>query len=493
MSLARPRGLAARTALAAVLLGLAGPALAQRPEARLDRARFDAADVATVDTDARTGVPTFLTGRLRAAAGEAPAEAAARFLAENAAVFGRGTRDDVLVRDVRTDDLGLTHVRVQQTVGGVPVFGGDAYVHLDRSGAVYAFNGALQPTADLLETRPAVSEASALAAARADVGATRDRAATELSAWAPSAHLVLLPSEAGLVLADHVRLYVDRPAPANWEVMVDARTGRVIERWNAIHTAAAAAAAAAPAPAAMMTPATGSGNSLYSGTLTIQTDYTGSTYRLLDATRGNGIRTRTANNGTGLPGSDITSTTNSFTATAARAGVDAHWGAGQVYDYYKNTHGRNSYDNAGAALNSTIHYSTSYNNAYWDGVQMVYGDGNGSQFSALVELDICAHELSHAVTERTAGLVYNREPGALNESVSDIFAVMVIATTGGWATAPTPRAPRATRSATWTRPRAAASPTTTRTGSTRARARPPSRTTTAASTRTPASRTTPPT
>jgi len=408
-----------------VALLCAAPTVAQnRAPARLNEARFDRAGLTLVQTDARTGAPTFLSGRLRDGHGETPEVAARAFLTDNAAVFGLGAADDVRVRDVTTDDLGLTHIRLQQTVGGVPVFGGDAYVHLDRQGAVYSYSGTLQPDAAALSTTPAVSEAVALASARIAVGVTAERAANELADWTPSAHLVVYPTESGLRLAYHARLYAERPFPANWEVFVDAQTGVVIEYWNAIHTVAGPAV---PEHAALMpTPANGTGNSLYSGTLTIQTDYTGSTYRLLDATRASGgIRTRTANNGTSLPGSDVTSTTNSFTATAARAAVDAHWGAGQVYSYYLGTHGRNSYNNAGAALNSTVHYSSSYNNAYWDGVQMVYGDGNGTTFSPLVELDICAHELSHAVTERTAGLVYNREPGALNESVSDIFAVMV--------------------------------------------------------------------
>ena len=109
----------------------------------------------------------------------------------------------------------------------------------------------------------------------------------------------------------------------------------------------------------------------------------------------------------------------------AGCGVDAHYGATATYDYYKNTHGRNSYDGNNATITSTVHYSSNYNNAFWNGSQMVYGDGDGSTFIALVALDIVAHELTHAVTERTANLVYEKEPGALNESVSDIFGIMV--------------------------------------------------------------------
>jgi vibriolysin len=130
--------------------------------------------------------------------------------------------------------------------------------------------------------------------------------------------------------------------------------------------------------------------------------------------------TYTANNGTALPG---TLKRSEGSANIGDAALDAaHNYAGNVYDYYKNVHGRDSYDNAGATLKSSVHYSTSYNNAFWNGTQMVYGDGDGSQFTALSKsLDVDAHELTHAVTERTAGLTYSNESGALNEATSDIL------------------------------------------------------------------------
>jgi len=93
-----------------------------------------------------------------------------------------------------------------------------------------------------------------------------------------------------------------------------------------------------------------------------------------------------------------------------------------TYDYYLNTFSRNSYDNNGAALLSYVHYSNQYANAFWDGTRMTYGDGN-SQYTAFTSLEICGHEITHAVTQSTANLVYQDEPGALNESFSDMFGV----------------------------------------------------------------------
>ena len=100
--------------------------------------------------------------------------------------------------------------------------------------------------------------------------------------------------------------------------------------------------------------------------------------------------------------------------------------AGKVYDYYKKTFNRNSFDDKGAKLISTVHVGESWNNATWNGIQMMYGDGDGTTFIPLsAGLDVIGHELTHAVTEHTANLVYKDEPGALNESLSDIMGVMV--------------------------------------------------------------------
>ena len=86
------------------------------------------------------------------------------------------------------------------------------------------------------------------------------------------------------------------------------------------------------------------------------------------------------------------------------------------------TFNRNSYDNNGAALKSTVHYDQNYDNAFWDGTEMVYGDGDGTMFTALSGgIDVIGHELTHAVTEHTSNLTYQDEPGALNEAISDIL------------------------------------------------------------------------
>ena len=99
---------------------------------------------------------------------------------------------------------------------------------------------------------------------------------------------------------------------------------------------------------------------------------------------------------------------------------------GSTYEFYKQVLDRNSIDNRGMRLDGYVHYGRSYNNAFWDGREMVFGDGDGRLFSDFTgSLDVVAHELTHGVTDHTAGLEYHNQSGALNESMSDVFGSLV--------------------------------------------------------------------
>lgn len=127
---------------------------------------------------------------------------------------------------------------------------------------------------------------------------------------------------------------------------------------------------------------------------------------------------------------------NSLPGTIARnegdpAGTDvavneAYDGAGATYDLYADIFERNSIDDRGLRLDSTVHYGQKYDNAFWNGNQMVYGDGDGELFERFTKaIDVIGHELTHGVTQYEAGLIYYGEPGALNESMSDVFGILV--------------------------------------------------------------------
>src|SRR5436853_5452983 len=95
-------------------------------------------------------------------------------------------------------------------------------------------------------------------------------------------------------------------------------------------------------------------------------------------------------------------------------------------DFYWNVFNRNSIDNAGMRLNGSVHYSKDYDNAYWDGQRMIYGDGDDKQFVRFtIAIDVIGHEMTHGVTQNEAGLIYWGQTGALNESISDVFGSMV--------------------------------------------------------------------
>jgi Zn-dependent metalloprotease len=113
-------------------------------------------------------------------------------------------------------------------------------------------------------------------------------------------------------------------------------------------------------------------------------------------------------------------------ATKDRAVNEAYDYSGSVYDFYQQVFGRNSVDDKGLRLDSTVHYGQKYDNAFWNGNQMVYGDGDGRIFQRFTKcLDVIGHELTHGVTQNEAGLNYQGQPGALNESMSDVFGSLV--------------------------------------------------------------------
>jgi Zn-dependent metalloprotease len=111
----------------------------------------------------------------------------------------------------------------------------------------------------------------------------------------------------------------------------------------------------------------------------------------------------------------------------ADSGVnDAYDGLGATYKLYSEVFHRDSIDGHGLALNAYVHYGKKFNNALWDGAEMLFGDGDGIIFQRFTKsLDVIGHELTHGVTESTSGLVYHKQSGALNESISDVFGSLV--------------------------------------------------------------------
>jgi len=330
------------------------------------------------------------------------------FLRENLASRSIGA-SDFNVKSVEFDDLNMAHTKVRQTVAGIPVWEGEAIVHVKSDGSLRAITDDLKDNISV-NTQPNFDGEEAVKIAN-----NLYEGAAELTET-PKIEMWVFRGKT----RDHLTYRVEMPRLDGTEhtsipvIFVDAQTGEKVFEYDNLQTA--------------------SGASLYSGTVSITTDLVGSTYYMEDTTRKMG--TFNFNNGT-TSAARYTDNDDIWDSTAQKAGVDAHYGAAVTYDYFKNVHGRNGIDgNSGpgsvtsadgttSLVSSRVHYSTNYNNAYWNGTAMTYGDGDGTTFTPLVTLDICGHEMTHGVTERTANLTYSGESGALNESMSDVFGAMV--------------------------------------------------------------------
>jgi Zn-dependent metalloprotease len=157
-------------------------------------------------------------------------------------------------------------------------------------------------------------------------------------------------------------------------------------------------------------------------------DFAGAVYRV--AAVGKERIVYDAKNGSTLPGTPVRKEGDPPTSDVTVN--EAYDGSGATYDLYQEIYDRNSIDNSGMRLDSTVHYKVGYDNAFWDGQQMVYGDGDENlpaderlfnRFT--IAIDIIGHELTHGVTQFEAKLVYLQQPGALNESMSDVFGSLV--------------------------------------------------------------------
>ncbi len=329
-----------------------------------------------------------------------------------------------------SDDLGMTHTQFQQTYKGLDVEFGRYNVHA-KDGLIKSFNGDYYSVGDL-DVNPKVAKHQALELAIAHVGAKEymwdspDAAIMQYSK--PKGDLVILPilkekrGKPQIKLAYKFDIYATNPVSRAY-IYIDANSGAFLYADKIIHHVEAAHEA----------PPSGLAETRYSGTRTIQTGLTLGGFRLRETVRGLGIETYDMNTGTNYSAAvDFVDNDNTWSAAeynnAAKdnAALDAHWGAEMTYDYWLLNHSRNSYDNAGAKIKSYVHYANSYNNAYWNGSVMTYGDGSGpGGFDALTSIDVVAHEIGHAVMSNTANLTYSYESGAMNEGFSDIWGASI--------------------------------------------------------------------
>lgn len=383
-----------------------------------------------VNFNEKIGAPQFISGKLTQPSSNAPEKIVMDYFNQKQDVFKfKGDASlSFKVVEKKKDKLGFTYLRVQQMYKGTPVYGAVLTAHVNKDGVLTAVSGAPVPNlADKqsLKASKSLSKNDALAAGEKDLVA--EIGSEPAYEYVPKAKTVIYVKGGEAHQAYLVNYNFLDPKPGNWNYFIDAASGEILDKVNEIHEAGGK-----PGGNGITgTDAVGTGTGVLGDSKSLNTTFSSSTYYLQDNTRGGGVFTYDAKNRQRLPGSLWADADNKFNASYDGAAVDAHYYAGETYDYYKDVHNRNSYDGNGAALKSTVHYSRSYNNAFWNGQQMVYGDGDGSTFVPLSGgLDVVAHELTHAVTDTTADLIYQNESGAINESMSDVFGTLLEYHTG---------------------------------------------------------------
>ncbi|HEX2254567.1 MAG TPA: M4 family metallopeptidase [Thermoanaerobaculia bacterium] len=321
-------------------------------------------------------------------------ERAREFLDSYAAAFALvpGVELDLL-RESGVDEVGMEHVRFRQAYRGIPVAGGELTVHL-RGRGVVAANANTAADLESVVLDPRIGPAEALALVREELERTLGVTDAELSE--PRLEILDPSLLGGGGFAAELTWFVEARKVDLWELLwISARAPRVALRFSQL--------------------AHGRNRLVY------------------DANDpGDGSLAQ-------LPGLLVRSEGGPPVAGAAAADANAAYDfLGDTYDYYLGEHGRDSYDDAGATLVGTVRFcpnSTNcpYQNAFWNGEQMVFGAG----FSAAD--DVVAHELAHAVTQNTANLFYYMQSGALNESYSDIFGETIDQLNGAGSDTPAQR------------------------------------------------------
>ncbi len=352
-----------------------------------------------------------------------------------------------------TDKLGRLHQKYQQYYKGLKINGAEYIVHYSLDGTIGSINGNYYPIAQLNEITQ-LSESAALSYALSAINAdeylwnnaeseqwlkneTNDATAT----FYPEGELLIQPI-AGSDAIDYKLAYqfniVTSQPFSSFVVMIDAINGNIINKYTTFSSGA------------------GDACTRYSDTVAISTALNTSTnnYELRDTIRGGGIVTKkvvglqnnVTNNEEFKDTNDVISP-NDWTCTEYanldkdNAALDAHWAGMMTYDYFKQEHNRNSYDDLGGALNLFIHYRNSGgpNAAEWLGTSqpnlfifgIALGDGDDSIYSPLVSLDIIAHEFAHGITQFSSGLLpddpFNSSPESpsINEGLSDIWGAVV--------------------------------------------------------------------
>lgn len=309
-----------------------------------------------------------------------PETAARSYLSVCGSLFGvRDQAAELTLKSQRQTEDGRFVLRFSQVFQGIAVFGAELVVQLDADNNIILVNGDFLPDISLT-TVAAIATPAAEETALQLVAAKSEIAVSSLQVTDPVLMVydpgILQPKDGPTILVWQMEVTPLDLAPIHELVLVDAQSGMVVLDINQVDTAK---------------------NRL----------------------------TFTAGNTETRPGTLVCDETDPTCAAGDADAAAAHIYSGDTYDFYASYHGRDSIDNAGMDLISTVHFSSGYCNAFWDGYQMTYGDG-----CFIVVDDVVAHEMTHGVTENESNLIYSYQSGAINESFSDIWGEFVDLTNG---------------------------------------------------------------
>ncbi|NTU62669.1 MAG: peptidase M4 family protein, partial [Chloroflexi bacterium] len=362
------------------------------PQAAFNQLQARSNSALTVNCDARSEVPTFLTGldpaarlpyRPTAAELGNPIAIARGFLDENRVLFKlRSVAEELQFQRNETDkQLGWSHVRMSQVYKGLPVFGYQLVVHLDAQHQVVTVNGHFRPDIDLDPT-PKVTQAEAEQIALDDLLNVQldptERSRVKATILHDKTQLMIHVDHSDQPRLTWVVTIMTHSPLGQWRYFVNARRPQVVHQFDSL-------------------------------------------------AHGKRRMTYSADNSTDVPGRLLIDEGERSRDAIAQA---AHDGAGKVYDYYFNTFKRDGLDDQGNPMVSTVHYGSDpedAENAAWIGEaqQMIYGDG-GRIFKPLpYGLDVVGHEFTHGIIDNTSSLIYEGQSGALNESYADVFGALI--------------------------------------------------------------------
>ena len=343
-----------------------------------------------------------------------------------------------------TDELGRTHLRFHQQYQGLPVWPADVIVHLNPAGQVDVMNGAFVPTPTGLSTTPALDEATAVEYARTGLtdGAEAEVAASEL--------IIYAPGDTPPRLAWKLELAIG--LTAQWVVVIDAENGDELTAYNQVmHQAPQQECAVgfddSRSPRPVSLPKSDGFVDLFGVSRPLNVWQQDSIRWMIDTSKEmfdpedkgwhgwiqrGVIWVRDAQNQQRLIDAPVVcqkKVPEQAEYPWLPDAVSAAYNLSEVYNYYLEQHDRNSFDDQGASIHGIVHYGNDYNNAFWSPGTNLLVFGDGLPFAGA--LDIVGHELTHGVIEHSANLLYQDQPGALNEAFADIFGEMIEARTEG--------------------------------------------------------------